>query len=122
MNEDGSEALRWVLQNTDYMLETPDEAFDWVFMLTENDWRLRSANWDDLVPTAKEALAYIACEGPSKKSRDLLLRALRDKNTDVATQAAESLKSQQELEGEEFPPLDPESDRLIASLTQGDDT
>ena len=120
MNESGSDAYQWIVRNTDYMLETPDEAFDWVFMLTEEDWQLLVSEWDQRTPHAREALAYIVCEGPSRESRDMLLRALRDNDVNVATQAAESLRSQRELDGEDFPPLDPESDELVASLTEED--
>jgi hypothetical protein len=98
------------------MLEAPDEAFDWIHMLTEQDWRLLISRWDDFTAHQREALAYIACEGPSQQSREMLLLALRDKNPDVAVQAAESLSSQREHDGMEFPQLDLESERLIAAL------
>jgi len=122
MNQNGSEAYRWILQNTDSMLETPDEAFDWIFMLTDDDWRLLMAQWNEQTAHAKEALAYIVCEGPSRQSRDMLLQALRDSDTNVAMQAAESLNSQRELDGEAFPALDAESERLVASLVERDVT
>ena len=122
MTQNGSDAYRWILKNTDYMLETPDEAFDWVFMLTEHDWDLLVAQWDEQTVHAKEALAYIVCEGPSRQSREMLLRALREEDTDVATQAAESLNSQRELDDENFLPLDEESERLVASLVEQDAT
>ena len=120
MNQHGSNAYRWILKNTDNMLETPDEAFDWVFMLTDDDWQLLNAHWDDRTPHGREALAYIVCEGPSRQCRDMLLRALRDKDANVALQAAESLISQRELDGEGFPPLDSESDQLVESLRESD--
>ncbi|PQO34611.1 hypothetical protein DTL21_13960 [Bremerella cremea] len=121
MTQNGSETYRWILDNTEYMLETPDEAFDWVFMLTDNDWQLLVAHWDERAVHAKEALAYIVCEGPSRQSRDMLLRALRDQDRHVVAQAAESLKSQRELDGEDFLPLDVQSDELIrAYLKDGE--
>lgn len=122
MTQHGSDAYRWILQNTEYMLETPDEAFDWVFMLTDEDWQLIITRWNELTVHAREALAYIVCEGPARPSREMLLRALRDPDTNVATQAAESLSSQRELYGEEFPSLDIDSQRLVASLIEDDAT
>lgn len=79
MNQNGSDACRWIVQIGNYVLETPDEAFDWVFMLTAEDWQLLSARWDDQTVHAKDTLAYIVCEGPSRQSREMLPRALRDK-------------------------------------------
>lgn len=122
MSRSGSDAYQWIIQNTESMLETPDDAFDWVFMLTEDDWQLLMTRWNEFSVDAKEALAYIVCEGPPLPSREMLLRALRDTNTDVATQAAESLHSQRELYPEEFLPLDLEAERLVASLVEDDAT
>jgi len=119
MNE-ASDAYRWIDANTDYMLETPDEGFDWVFMLTDHDWDLLNASWDSRTPFAREAIAYIVCEGPSAQSRPILLRALRDPNPDVAGQAAQSLCSQREVDADNFPPLDPESAKLIELLVDDD--
>lgn len=120
MTSNGSDAYRWILENTEYMLETPDEAFDWVPMLTDEDWQLLMASWDEFTVHAKEALAYIVCEGPPRQSREMLLRALRDENPDVAIQAAESLNSQQELFEDEFDPLDAQTQQLVASLVEED--
>ena len=91
MNEP-SDAYRWIDANTDYMLETPDEGFDWVFLLTDHDWKLLDASWGARTPFAREAIAYVVCEGPAVQSRKILLRALRDPNSDVAVQAAQSLQ------------------------------
>lgn len=115
-----SDAYRWIDANTDYMLETPDEGFDWVFMLTDHDWDLLNASWDSRTPDAREAIAYIVCESPSVQSRAILLRALRDPHRDVAVQAAQSLHSQREIDGDSFPPLDSESARLIELLVDDD--
>lgn len=90
-------------------------------MLTDQDWDLINATWDERSEPSREAFAYMVCEGPSRESRKMLLRALCDNDPDVAEQAAQSLKSQRELDGENFPPLDPESDRLVAALTDNCD-
>ncbi|MDV6030211.1 MAG: hypothetical protein F9B45_08905 [Phycisphaera sp. RhM] len=119
MFDAGSDAYRWLDRHAEYMLETPDEAFDWVFMLTDYDWDLIDATWDQRSTQSKEAFAYVVCEGPSRNSRRMLLRALRDTDSDVAEQAAESLNSQRELDGSDFPVLDDDSEQLIAKLTAG---
>ena len=51
----------------------------------------------------------------------MLLRALRYPDSDVAEQAAESLKSQRELDGSDFPALDLESEQLVEMLTAEDE-
>ncbi|TWT85076.1 hypothetical protein CA13_65580 [Planctomycetes bacterium CA13] len=122
MVDAGSEAYRWLDRHSEYMLETPDEAFDWVFMLTDDDWDLIDASWEQRSAASKEAIAYVVCEGPSRDSRRMLLRALRDPNSDVAGQAAESLASQRELDEYAFPTLDFESERMVATLTADDES
>ena len=117
MTINGSEAYRWIDRNSEYMLEAPDEAFDWVFMLTGDDWDLIDATWESRSAASREALAYIVCEGPSQDSRRMLLRALRDSDSNVAEQAAVSLQSQQELDGDKFPALDPVSEKLVSQIT-----
>ena len=120
VTEAGSEAYRWINANAEYMLETPDEAFDWVYMLKESDWELIVATWDSRSEFCREALAYIVCEGPPIQSRNMLLRALDDTNADVAAQAAESLKSQKELFGDDFPKLDNATMKRVLELADSD--
>ena len=102
------------------MLETPDEGFDWVFMLTESDWKLIEESWEDRPPHFREALAYIVCCGPPIQSRNMLIRALSDANNDVAVQAAESLVEQQRLFGDDFPILDDATMQRVIELTTSD--
>ena len=113
MNQNCSEAYQWIDANTDYMLETPDDAFDWVYMLNDTDWELLASTWESRSPFAREALAYIVCEGPHLESRPMLLLALKDPDKNVAGQAAESIRSQFELFGAECLPLDVESQQLL---------
>jgi hypothetical protein len=87
----GSDAFQWLDANAVDSLRSPDEAFDWVFMMTDGDWVLLDQVWDSRPPLWREALAYIVVDGPVAESRCMLLRALRDPNDDVARQAAISL-------------------------------
>jgi hypothetical protein len=36
----GSDAFQWLDANAVDSLRSPDEAFDWVFMMTDGDWTL----------------------------------------------------------------------------------
>jgi hypothetical protein len=122
MNPNGSEAYRWILENTADLLETPDEGFDWIFMLKNDDWQRLCIHWNQLSVDAKVAIAYIVCYGPAIQSREMVLQALHDENAIVARQSAESLNNQRKLYGEDFPPLDSESEQLIALLAAEDET
>ena len=116
----GSEAFWWIDRNADYMLETPDEAFDWIYMFKSDDWQLAEELWDQKPVGWREAFAYIVCEGPAGPSRNILLRAIRDDNHDVAAQAAQSLLSQEELDDVDWVPLDSETRRLVDALAYED--
>lgn len=112
----GSEAFHWIDRNADYMLEAPDEAFDWIYMFKPDDWKLVEELWDQKPDGWREAFSYIVSDGPAGPSRNILLRAIRDDNQDVAAQAAQSLLSQEELGDVDWIPLDPETRSLVASL------
>lgn len=116
----GSEAFHWIDRNADYMLEAPDEAFDWIYMFKPDDWKLVEELWDQKPDAWREAFAYIVCEGPAGPSRNILLRAICDANQDVAGQAAQSLLSQEELGDIDWTPLDLEIRRLVVALAEED--
>ena len=115
-----SDAYRWIDANADELIAAPDEGFDWIYMLTECDWKALNESWDSRTQREREAIAYIVCQGPSIESRDILLRALREPNRCVARQAAQSLRDQHELDGVEFPPLDPKSAKLVEQFAEDD--
>ena len=116
-----SDSYRWINANIDSLLETPDEGFDWIFMLTDSDWELLDASWESRTAPARESIAYIVSDGPAVQSRSILLRALRDSNPAVAGQAAESLRCQRVLAPDSFPPLDAESADMVESLLANDE-
>jgi hypothetical protein len=84
----GSAAFRWLDQHLIESLESPDEAFDWVFMTQDADWRLFEEVWEQRPAKWREAFAYVMCNGPIRESQTLLRRALFDPNVDVAAEAA----------------------------------
>jgi hypothetical protein len=90
----GSDAFRWLDANMVASLESPDEAFDWVFMLKEKDWPLLEAIWSERSAVWREACAYILGECPTPPSQRLLRLALADAENAVASQAAVSLCAQ----------------------------
>jgi len=100
----GSDALRWLDRNMVSSLESPDEAFDWVFMLKPGDWSILEAIWNRRPAPWREACTYIVGEGPVIPSQNLLRLALADENEAVAVQAATSLCGQM-LEHPEQVPL-----------------
>lgn len=94
MRQYGSEAFHWLDANMIASLEAPDEAFDWIFMLAEDDWRLFESIWSERPAEWREGCAYIVGAGPVAPSQRLLRLALADTNDRVATQAAVSLCAQ----------------------------
>jgi hypothetical protein len=101
----GSEAFRWLDANMVVSLHAPDEAFDWVYMLSADDWPLLESAWPERSAKWRESCAYILGEGPVAPSQRLLRLALADTNDDVATQAAVSLCAQM-LEHPDEAPFD----------------
>ncbi len=91
MNNQPSEALQWMESNLEEALMYPDEAFDWVFMLKDEDWRLLSVIYKTKSELWREACAYVFSEGPVKESKDIMLLALSDKCKRVREQAAETI-------------------------------
>ena len=79
----GSSAFQWVDANAESSLDYPDEAFDWVFMLTDRDWELLDKVWSSRSSLWREAVSYFVIDGPICASRPMLLRALHDSNEDV---------------------------------------
>ena len=90
-DRDPSDAFIWLDENAEMSLESPDSAFDWVFMMTAHDWTLVESVWPNRSPLWREAFAYIVVDGPIDESREMLRRAVRDSNDNVAQQAAISL-------------------------------
>ena len=102
----GSEAFRWLDAHMAEALECPDEAFDRVFMLREEDWPRLEAAWERRPPAWREGCAYVLGAGPVAPSQRLLRLALTDPDSGVATQAACSLCAQM-LEHPDEAPFDP---------------
>jgi hypothetical protein len=63
-NAKGSDALIWLDGHMVESLDTPDEAFDWVFMLKPGDWPLLEDLWNARSPKWREGCAYILGSGP----------------------------------------------------------
>ena len=117
MNDrDASDAFLWLDANAESSLEAPDEAFDWVFMLTPHDWTLVDSVWLDRSPLWREAFTYIVIDGPIDESRDMLLRAVRDSNDAVVQQAAISLCHQYVEYPENRIPIDNDTVTRIRDL------
>ena len=119
----GSDAFQWLDANAEDLLDAPDSAFDWVFLMTAHDWTLVNAVWPLRSPLWREAFAYIVVDGPIDESRNMLLRAVRDSDDSVAQQAAISLCHQYVEYPDDCIPVDAETvvviRRLISRL--GDD-
>jgi hypothetical protein len=91
---------------------SPDEAFDWIYMMTKQDWILLEAAWDHRPENWQESCAYILGFGPVPESLFLLEKALFSDSLDVALEAACSI-SQQRLENGEDVFID---ERIIKRL------
>ncbi len=100
------EAFNWLDENMVDASEAPDEATDWIFMATPQDWTRLHDVWP-VRPTAwREAFAYILNQAPIRQAQSILRIAIYDADADVASQAALSLCDQMR----EFPdeaPFDP---------------
>jgi len=111
---DGLDAHFWdVARGSDS--ESPDEAHDWVFMMTPEDWSLLEAALPTRPPAWREECAYILGQGPFGPSVRLLTRALFDTDTSVGIQAGISLAAQY-LEQRPIPYLNPEIRLQLVSL------
>jgi HEAT repeat protein len=95
---------------------SPDEAFDWIFMMHEEDWHLLTEAWQNRPPEWRESCAYILGEGLVEESLPLLRQALFDENFDVATQAACAIASQRLNLDEEAPAIPTLDDEIISQL------
>ena len=104
-NSSGSEAFQWLDAHLIESLDSPDEAFDWVFMLQADDWPLFERVWSQRPPLWREALAYVLIDGPVVQAQRILRQALADAEFSVARQAAISLCHQM-LEYPDEAPLD----------------
>jgi hypothetical protein len=96
--ENHDDAFDWLDEHLPESLESPDEAFDWIFMLHSSGWTMLETVWDQRPAEWREALAYIAGEGPIRESQSILRRALFDANLSVATEAARSICHHHHLE------------------------
>ncbi|MCC7535791.1 MAG: hypothetical protein IT379_06245 [Deltaproteobacteria bacterium] len=81
----------WMDVHLSDALETPDEHYDVVHMLTDADWDALLAVYPSRTPRWREALAYVVAQGPSGPSLRVLRIAIRDEDRDVAVQAALSM-------------------------------
>ena len=111
----GSAAFRWLDANMIQSLVEPDEALDWVYLATPEDWALLEAAWDSRSPDWREAMAYVVGNGPTRESRSLLRRGLFDRNLRVAQQSGISLCHQYVEFPEDAVPIDPE---LVARMRE----
>ncbi|QDT66458.1 hypothetical protein [Calycomorphotria hydatis] len=116
--ESGSLAYHWLHENVEYSTEAPDEAFDWVFLMTGPDWKLIVDSWHQKDDSTREFFAYIVCNGPVLQSREMLLLALNDANANVAQQAAETLQAQREDFSDQFRVLTDRDQRLVEELIE----
>ena len=73
---------------------SPDAAFDWIYMMHDEDWHLLTEAWKVRPPEWRESCAYILGEGPTLEGFPLLRQALFDENLNVAVQAACAITSQ----------------------------
>ena len=96
----GSEAFHWLDQHMIESADTPDEAFDWVYMTRQQDWPLFEAVWDRRPVEWREAFAYLLCNGPVHESRRILQLALFDSNPQVCAEAACTICCHHRLEPE----------------------
>lgn len=88
----------WLDKHLIESLQTPDEAFDWVFMMSDGEWIMLESVWDERQAEWREALAYLVCDGPIRQSQSILRRALFDPNLRVAAEAACSLCNHRGIE------------------------
>lgn len=116
-SKNGSAAFQWLDANMISSADAPDEAFDWVYMTTQDDWDLLQSVWDSRCAHWREALAYVVIQGPADKSRPILRRALYDEVEGVAQQAAVSLCAQA-IDCEEAPPIDDELVNRLREIMQ----
>jgi hypothetical protein len=112
-----SQNFIWLDAHLLEVFESPDEAVDVIFMLTESDWEQLEAAWEQRPSKWREALAYLLGEGPITKGQLLLRRALFDTDSKVADEAARSFcehcTRSIEEENDETVEIDPE---IIARL------
>ncbi len=95
---------------------SPDTAFNWIFMMHEEDWHLLTEAWQNRPPKWRESCAYILGEGPVEKSLPLLRQALFDENSDVAIQTAYAMASQRLDVDEDAPVIPILDDEIISQL------
>jgi hypothetical protein len=112
--EDEAEAFDWLDAYFAIPEEetSPDEAFDWIYMMHGRDWELLEEAWGTRPDRWRESCAYILGEGPVPESIPLLTTALFDKSEAVTVQAACSY-AQQRLYHGAVVPLD---DRIVERL------
>src|SRR5689334_10928352 len=80
---------------------SPDEAFDWIYMMHEKDWKLLEGAWENRSSDWRESCAYILGEGPVPESIPVLQKALFVESQAVALEAACSYSQQRLNHGEE---------------------
>lgn len=95
---------------------SPDGAFDWIWMMHDEDWYLLTEAWPNRPPEWRESCAYILGEGSVENSLPLLRQALFDENIDVALQAAVSIASQRLDRDEEDPEIPDLEDEIVSRL------
>ena len=90
----GKAELKYLLDNMTDALDAPDEHFDCIHMLSDNEWTTLEAELSTRPPSWRESLAYVLAEGPTDQALPLLSVLLRDGDANVAQQAALSLVDQ----------------------------
>ena len=93
--------------NDDPESGSPDEAFDWIFMMEEDDWAALTMAWTVRPSGWRRECAYILGSGPVAKTLPFLATAVFDPDFDVAVEAALSY-SNQVLESENTVSVTPE--------------
>ena len=102
--------------------EAPDDAFDWIFMMKDDNWTALDREWPSRPEGWRRECAYVLGEGPAGFCAPRLERAILDSNSSVALEAARSYAS---LVGENpslGPPSAPLKERLMWLATTDADT
>jgi hypothetical protein len=94
-------AFEWLDRHMTEALDAPDEHFDWIWMAKDDDWKALVAAFPGRDDEWREALAYLASDGPPVWCYRVLAVALRDETPAVREQAALSFVDLFEMNEEE---------------------
>jgi hypothetical protein len=95
-----SDAFHWLDRHMIESADTPDEAFDWVYVIHNQDWPLFEDVWKRRPDEWREAFVYLLCNGPVRESQRILRLGLFDSNLKVSAEAACTICRHFEIEPE----------------------